>query len=105
VSALAVKTAGSAVSATAGYTNICSGRSAWTAGESRKSTRRRASARCFVPARIPANSTWRKHDPVMVPIGDRVIGGSAYTTAAAGLVAYDTTSGLSPPAPPPLNSS
>ena len=52
---------GSATPSRTGYTNMLSGMSSWKRCESRKSMQLLRAAACSVPARTPANSTWRKH--------------------------------------------
>ncbi len=61
----------------AGNTNMFSGMSSWKVGDRRKSTSISAASRFGVPARIPANSTWRKQVSVTTPVGGVSTGGSA----------------------------
>ena len=63
-------TAGSFVPSRTGNTNICSGTSSWNRDDSMKSTSCRAAAVCSLPFSTPANSTCRKHESSIVPIGD-----------------------------------
>ena len=79
--------------------------SSWNGRDSRKSINRPASAGWSVPARTPANSIWRKQLEATTAVGAASTGGSANTTSATGLEAYDTTIGWVPSPPPaPENS-
>src|SRR4051794_3234643 len=69
-----------------------------------KSTSRCACTGCFAPRSTPTNSTCRKHDDSTAAMPGAVFGGSAYTTSAGGLDAYDTTIGRLPPPPPAVKS-
>ena len=85
---------GSFVPSRTGNTNICSGMSAWKRFDSMKSISSRAAAGCALPFSTPANSTCRKHESSIVPMGDVFGCGFVKYTAAGGLDADDTRSEL-----------
>ena len=85
MAAKSTKAGSSSTVSLAGNTNRFIGISRWKRSEIRKSTGSRAASGASVPARTPANSTWRKQVPSTTPVGAVSICSAAKSTSNGGL--------------------